>query len=52
MVHNIGLEPTVSRVTLLARGRKRRATRPAAQPGRYKDIVLWETQSESSYWDS
>jgi hypothetical protein len=36
---NIGLEPTVSRVTLLARERKRRATRPAAQPGRYADII-------------
>ena len=34
---NIGLEPTVSRVTLLARERKLRATRPAAQPGRYAD---------------
>jgi len=31
---NLGLEPTVSRVTLLARERKRRATRSAAQPGR------------------
>ena len=36
-VPNLGLEPTVSRVTLLARERKRRATRPAAQPGRWAD---------------
>jgi hypothetical protein len=34
---NLGLEPTVSRVTLLAKNSKLRATRPAAQPGRYPD---------------
>jgi hypothetical protein len=37
---NIGLEPAVSRVMLLAKKRKRRATRPAAQPGRWVDLSL------------
>jgi hypothetical protein len=34
VAHNNGLEPTVSRVTLLAKECKPRATRPAAQPER------------------
>jgi len=37
---------------MLTHGKKRRRSHAAAYPQRYKDIVLWETQSESSYWGS
>ena len=37
---NIGLEPTVPRVTPPAKNGNRRAARPAAQSGRYKDSQI------------
>jgi hypothetical protein len=40
-VPNIGLEPTVPRVTPPAKNRNRRAARSAAQPGRYAVFQKW-----------